>query len=261
MQQIEKEVKVLNINKDIFIEKLNNLGAIFKCSNKQILYTYDLFTIYSRYRDALYGLESENIIKNETARNKLKLLFFEIDNFLTKEDKNKLKDISGFSSFSLIGEADNLISILKNKKLDKFMQDFKNNDNKWIRVRQTGNQTTIAVKHILANDNGENQNLLETELEVASFSEANKLLEALGYCYKSYQEKERLSYLLDGYQIDIDTWPGIPTYIEIEFKSKRDLEKLIKKLGFKMSDCISCTADEVYRKYNKSMFDMRELKF
>lgn len=261
MQQMEKEIKILNINKDLFIKKLKTLGASLKGSNKQILYTYDLPTIYSRYIDILDGLESKNILKYETARNKLKLLFFELDNYLTKEKKEKLESISGFSSFSLIGEADNLISILKDKKLDKFMQLFKNNDNKWIRVRKTGDKTTIAVKHILASDSEKTQNLLETELEVASFSDANKLLEAMGYCYKSYQEKERVSYLLDGYQIDIDSWPGIPTYIEIEFKSKKDLEKLIKKLGFKISDCISCTADEVYRKYNKSMFDVRELKF
>jgi len=143
----------------------------------------------------------------------------------------------------------------------EFMKSFKNNFNKWVRVRKTGNKTTITVKHILNNEDNNLQKLLETETEVTSIDDAINFLEALGYCYKSYQEKERISYLIDGFQIDIDTWPGIPTYIKIEFKTKKDLEKIISNLGYKMADCISCTADQVCKKYNKSMFDKRDLKF
>ena len=64
--------------------------------------------------------------------------------------------------------------------------------------------------------------MLETEIEVPSIKEANGLLEALGYSYKSYQEKERITYSFENYEIDIDTWPGLPTYFEIEgnFKCK-----------------------------------------
>ena len=74
-------------------------------------------------------------------------------------------------------------------------------------------------------DNGTGiQQMLETEIEVPSIKEANGLLEALGYSYKSYQEKERITYVLDEYELDIDTWPGIPTYVEVEGKSEEDLE-------------------------------------
>ena len=58
----------------------------------------------------------------------------------------------------------------------------------------------------------------ETEIVVPSIEEANSLLEALGFSYKSYQEKRRITYLLDNHEIDIDTWPGIPTYFEVEGK-------------------------------------------
>ena len=73
--------------------------------------------------------------------------------------------------------------------------------------------------------------MLETEIEVPSIKEANNLLEALGYAYKSYQEKERVTYVLDDYELDIDTWPGIPTYVEVEGKSEKDLNNILKKLG------------------------------
>lgn len=69
----------------------------------------------------------------------------------------------------------------------------------------------------------------ETEIEVPSIKEANNLLEALGYAYKSYQEKERITYVLDGYELDIDTWPKIPTYVEVEGKSETDLDYILKK--------------------------------
>lgn len=101
----------------------------------------------------------------------------------------------------------------------------------------------------------------ENEIEVKSIEEANSLLEALGFSYKSYQEKRRISYQLEQFEIDIDTWPGIPTYFEVEGNSKEELELLLNKLGYTFSDTVSCTADEVYRKYGKSMFDTRTLKF
>ena len=150
---------------------------------------------------------------------------------------------------------------LNDNKLVRFIKKYHNNSKKWIRVRQTNDKTTIAVKHILADNGTGLQQMLETEIDVPSIKEANNLLEALGYSYKSYQEKERITYILDGYEIDIDTWPGIPTYFEVEGESEEDLENILNKLGYSMKDTISCTADDVYRKYGKSMFDNRELKF
>ena len=54
----------------------------------------------------------------------------------------------------------------------------------------------------------------------------------------------------------------LATYIfEVEGNSEKDLEEILNKLGYSFSDSISCTADEVYRKYGKTMFEKRELKF
>ena len=63
------------------------------------------------------------------------------------------------------------------------------------------------------------------------------------------------------YELDIDTWPGIPTYVEVEGKSETDLENILNKLDYSMKDTVSCTADEIYEKYGLSMFDSREIKF
>lgn len=262
MKKMELEVKILDINKDEFIDKIKSMGATFKKETKQFLYTYDLPTIYGRFVDIKTQLkDNESDILYETALEKLKLLFFELDNLLTEDNKKELKEIIGYDNVSSLISKENIFDYLNNDKLVNFINKFHNNSKKWIRVRQTNDKTTIAVKHILADNGTDIQQMLETEIEVPNIKEANSLLEALGYSYKSYQEKERISYILDEYEIDIDTWPGIPTYAEVEGKSKKDLENILSKLGYSMKDIVSCTADDIYRKYGKSMFDNRELKF
>ncbi len=262
MKKMELEVKVLDIDKKKFINKIESLGATLKNETKQYLYTYDLPTIYGRFTDIKTQLKDrESEIKYETAVEKLKLLFFELDNLLNDKDKKRLKDIIGFDNVSILCTKKNLMEYLNDQRLVRFIRRFHNNSKKWIRVRQTNDKTTIAVKHILAPNKTNLQQMLETEIEVASIKEANNLLEALGFAYKSYQEKERITYILDGYELDIDTWPGIPTYVEVEGESEEDLEKILNKIGYSMKDTVSCTADEVYEKYGKSMFDNRELKF
>ena len=262
MKKMELEVKILDINKDEFIDKIKSLGGTLKKETKQYLYTYDLPTIYGRFIDIKTQLiDNESKIKYETAIEKLKLLFFELDNLINEEGKKELKKIIGFNNVSCLCDKKNLLEYLNNKRLESFINKFHNNSKKWIRVRQTNDKTTIAVKHILADNGTKFQQMLETEIEVASLNEANNLLEALGYMYKSYQEKERVTYILDEYELDIDTWPGIPTYVEVEGTSEKELDKLLKKLGYSFKDTISCTADEVYERYGLSMFDSRELKF
>ncbi len=262
MGKMELEVKILDIDKEKFIKKLESVGAVFKQETSQFLYTYDLPTIYGRYIDILVQLnDPESKIKYETAIAKLRLLFFELDNLLEDKEKDELKDIIGFSSTLELCDKENILEYLNNPKLVEFIKKFHNNPKKWIRVRQTNDKTTIAVKHILAKNQSNLQQMLETEIEVANIKEANSLLEALGYSYKSYQEKKRTTYIFEEHEIDIDTWPGIPTYFEVEGTSEKDLEDILSKLGYSLADSVSCTADEVYEKYGKTMFEERELKF
>lgn len=77
------------------------------------------------------------------------------------------------------------------------------------------------------NDNKSNiQQMQETEIEVSSFEETNELLEKLGFSYRSYQEKVREKYILDEHEIDIDIWPKLSPYVEIEGKDENDIENV-----------------------------------
>ena len=79
------------------------MGAALKKETKQFLYTYDLPTIYGRFIDIKAQLkDNESEIKYETALEKLKLLFFELDNLLTEENKKELKEIIGCDNVSCL---------------------------------------------------------------------------------------------------------------------------------------------------------------
>ena len=262
MKKLELEVKILDINESEFIKKITKMGATYVESVSQYLYTYDLPTIYGRYIDILTQLNNpESIVKYETSFSKLKLLFFYLDNLMTEKDRKLLIKIINTNNINDLLEKKNMLEYLNSKKLINFMKKYENNSKKWIRLRKTNDKTTIAVKHILANNNTNLQQMLETEIEVPGIKEANEFLESLGFSYKSYQEKRRTTYKYEGYEIDIDTWPGIPTYFEIEGGSEKELREILNKLGYNYNDSVSCSADEVYKLYGKSMFDKRELTF
>ena len=142
-----------------------------------------------------------------------------------------------------------------------FLEKFHNNSKKWIRLRKTNGKTTLTVKHILADNETNIQQMMETEMVVPSMKEANDFLQALGYSHKSYQEKRRISYVLNNHEIDIDTWPGLPTYMEIEGESEEDLKQILNLLGYSMNDAVSCTVDEVYKNIGIDILNIRELKF
>ena len=262
MGRMELEVKVLNINEQDMIQKIEYLGGKFVEKSNQYLYTYDLPTIYGRYIDILTQLNSpESETKKEVSLSKLELLFFETDNLLNEEDKMNLKDIIKTNSLTDLLEKENLIEILNKKELINFLEKFHNNSKKWIRLRKTNKKTTLTVKHILADNDTNIQQMMETEMEVPSIKEANDFLQALGYSHKSYQEKRRISYILDNHEIDIDTWPGLPTYMEIEGESEEDLNKILNLLGYSMKDTVSCTVDEIYKNLGIDSLNIRELKF
>ena len=98
-------------------------------------------------------------------------------------------------------------------------------------------------------------------MEVPSVEECNIMLEQLGFVFRNYQEKKRVTYELDGAQIDIDTWPLIPTYVEIENDSEELIEKILKKLELSKKEVVSCNTVAVYNKYGLDVYQYRELKF
>lgn len=134
-------------------------------------------------------------------------------------------------------------------------------DNSWVRLRTNGEETTITIKTVVdKNDLGGTQ---EHEVVVSDFEKMNDILEMLGYKHRNYQENKRIRYILDEVEIEIDTWPLIPTYAEIEGKNKEVVIAILKKLDYFGSDKVT-TLDvtSIYNDiYNIDVLNIKELYF
>ena len=133
-------------------------------------------------------------------------------------------------------------------------------ENKWIRLRTNGKVNTLTIKEITNNKAIDGTN--ELEIEVSNFEKTNEVLKELGYVYRNYQENKRTIYTLEGVEIDIDSWPMIPTYVEIEGKSTEDVYKIINKLNLPKDKITSLDVTGIYNDiYNIDVNNIKELKF
>lgn len=130
---------------------------------------------------------------------------------------------------------------------------------KWIRLRTNGEKTTLTYKDVASS---KIDGTKELEIEVSDFEKTNEFLERIGFYNKGYQENKRIQYELDGVEIDIDSWPLIPTYMEIEGNSEQEVLNMIDKLGMNKETITSLDVQSVYKeKYGIDLEKINELKF
>ncbi len=119
----------------------------------------------------------------------------------------------------------------------------------WIRVRDEGdNKITLSYKRLVDRTL---QGTKEITLGVSSFDIMTSFLLAIGLKQDAYQETKREKWELDGSEITIDTWPWIPTFVEIESPTEEKLMKMAKDLGFDWSAAMHGSVETAYQKYYK----------
>lgn len=134
------------------------------------------------------------------------------------------------------------------------------NPNKWIRLRTNGNKTTLTIKEI--KDRYAIDGTEELEVEVDDFDNTNFILNQLGYKARNYQENYRKVFVLDNTEISIDSWPLIPTYVEIEGKNNNDVINTLTKIGYSLTDVTTLDVESIYREiYGINIKEIKELKF
>jgi adenylate cyclase class 2 len=129
---------------------------------------------------------------------------------------------------------------------------------RWIRLRDTGSEVTLAVKEI-AHDGIDGTD--ETETVVGDFDTMNVLLDKLGYVPKSYQENRRISFVLGDARLEIDSWPMIPPYLEIEADSHEEVIEVAAKLGYDESQLTGENTTKVYARYGIDLRTITDLRF
>ena len=134
------------------------------------------------------------------------------------------------------------------------------NPKKWIRIRTNGVKNTITIKEIINNQVIDGTN--ELEVEVSDFNKANFILKELGYVPRNYQENHRIVYNLNEVEISIDTWPKIPTYVELEAKSEELIKKLLSIIEYNEKDLTTLDVASIYMNvYGINIMSIKELKF
>jgi adenylate cyclase class 2 len=108
-------------------------------------------------------------------------------------------------------------------------------DSKFVRVRSFAGKHSVTFK-----DQKEKtvDGTKEVEFDVDDEEQAKIFLESIGLISLRHQEKKRHSFLLDNVMVDIDTWPKIPTYLELEGDSPEDLKKVANKLELNWGNAV-----------------------
>ncbi|RAL21960.1 class IV adenylate cyclase [Thermoflavimicrobium daqui] len=133
-----------------------------------------------------------------------------------------------------------------------------NDKSRWIRLRDTGKEVTLTVKEIV-HDGIDGTH--EVEILVDNFEATNQLLGKLGFHPKGYQENHRTSFFLNGVRLEIDHWPLIPPYLEIEGNSHEQVIQVATLLGFDKSQITGENTIKIYARYGIDLNTIKELRF
>ena len=77
----------------------------------------------------------------------------------------------------------------------------------------------------------------------------NELL-SLDFFVKAIHEKKRISYMLNNIRFEIDTWPGIPTYLEIEAETPKAVQSGIDLLRLNNHEKTQESGTALFDRYN-----------
>ena len=134
--------------------------------------------------------------------------------------------------------------IAKERKMKRVV--FDQGPHAFARVRDEGDKIVATYKRF---DDKTITGAKEVNVIVDDYERAIIFLKECGLKAKKYEESLRESWKLKDAEIDIDTWPFLPSYVEVEGLTVEDTIKVCDELGFKMDDAIYGSVDDIYAMY------------
>lgn len=114
----------------------------------------------------------------------------------------------------------------------------------WIRVRDEGDQVSLAYKQL-------NDRTLygtkEVTLAVQDFDLISVFLESVGFIQVSYQETKRERWQLGTVEVTIDTWPWVPSFVELEGPTEEAVRAAAQKLKLDWAEAMHGSVETVYQ--------------
>lgn len=119
--------------------------------------------------------------------------------------------------------------------------------NELLRLRTFGDEVELCWKDNMRIEE-ECKVYDEVEVFVSDFDLMVKILESLGYVQAMYFEKKRTEYVLeDGSKFEIDEFPGVPVFLEIEAESVERIEELASEFNLGTYEHTYMTGEELLR--------------
>ena len=86
-------------------------------------------------------------------------------------------------------------------------------------------------------------------------------MKSIGLKEKTYQENRRIRYILDGIEFDIDFWPRLEPYLEIEALSWGEIDKAINLLGLNPEEKRIFSTHQIYQLEGIDEKEYQEMTF
>ena len=141
--------------------------------------------------------------------------------------------------------------------LKRHVFDIESEHREWIRLRTDGSKATLTYKK---KDNNSISGTEEIEVVVSNFEEMYQILSKIHFKNHFYHENKRILLTLNKIEFTIDTWPGIPPYIEIESSCEEKVIEGLKLLDLEGKDIGNVTVSDVYQKYGKDLHNFKDQK-
>jgi adenylate cyclase class 2 len=155
------------------------------------------------------------------------------------EVEKKLKGMGAERVFE--GEVISIYFDFSDKCLEK--------ESKILRLRQKGNEVILTYKELISQD--KTKIMDEYELVVDDFEIMKGIFERIGLFPLYEFKKHRTTYKLNETSFEIDKYPDIPAFLEIEAPNLNTIDELISELGFSKEKVNSYSIRDVLEYYDK----------
>jgi adenylate cyclase class IV len=123
----------------------------------------------------------------------------------------------------------------------------------YLRLRKEGERSELILKWKDQKSKGNVKREHESSITIneTEWEEVRNIVEQTGLNRILIQQKKRTSYVYHHFAVrfDIDIWPKLPPYLEVEGSSIEAISKGLKLIGFSMNEASSISGKELFEKY------------
>ncbi|MFE1559770.1 class IV adenylate cyclase [Streptomyces sp. NPDC058734] len=115
----------------------------------------------------------------------------------------------------------------------------------WLRLRNEGTRSTLTLKQVT--DSTTIRGTTEIDTEIDDMHAMADILRRLGLREVRYQENYREQWRLGEVAFDFDTWPELPTFVEIEGPDEASVRQAAALLELDYAEARFGSVDEIYK--------------